>query len=224
MMSSQLLVGRAVAGTRVRWAARMLEALNGIDPEVREFFATRIANQPRRPQVRPIVCVDECLNHPVLAQELEGLHQLGIVQYVTGCWYEIYRGEDGEPVHASRFPCYPSHLARILPGMSNGLPRPRARIPRTGWPDGQVMWQLIAQFQCGDGLFFLSANRRRDAAGVRRLLETLVSPMLRQFHGDRYRLIVLWKRGRTDVASFAQQAAGLIRDHTPQPGYRARSF
>ena len=176
--------------------------------EVEDFFQHRLDSQPARPQVRPIVGVDECLGGPQIAREMNRLCREHVVQYVTPCWWDITRDGNGDLAHAVRFPA-PRH--RMLPS--------HQRVRGASWPDSEVMWQLVAQFQMGDGVFFLSENLRRDADGIRGLLQEIVGPLLNAWHRQRYWLAVLWKRGTTPVSEYAPKAADFIRQHRPTFGY-----
>jgi hypothetical protein len=195
-----------------------------LQEQLLDFFAARLAGQPPRPQVRPIVCVDECLNHPVLAEQLEDLHRRRVVQYVTGAWHEIRANADGTESNDSYFPLMPLQVARLLTPASQDSWRQSARIPGRRYPDVQVMWQVVAQFQCGDAVFFLSANRKRDDQGIKRLLDDRVRPLVARYHGGRYSLTALWKRARTDVPAFGERISRIIGESPPAPGYHARSF
>lgn len=50
-----------------------------------------------------------------------------------------------------------------------------------GWADEQAMLKLLALFQVGDRVFFLSENTRGEIGGIRRLLQERVQPLLAEF-------------------------------------------
>ncbi len=182
-------------------------SLQGSDVE--QFFRVRLESQPPRPQVRPIVGVDECVASQDVAREMTQLCQERVIQFVSPCWWNITKNALGELGYSARFPV-PRHP--LLPA--------HRRVRGAKWPDSEVMWQLIAQFQVGDGVFFLSENRHGDAAGIRRLLEDFVRPNLATWHRDRYGLVAVWKLPTTPTERYASEAAALVREHPPTPGYR----
>ena len=177
-----------------------------------EFFEKRLPAQPPRPQVRPIVGVDECMNHPVVRDRLFELQRARHVQYVTPCWYQVREDPTGREVLRAAFPS-PAN-AMFFPDSTP--------VKHTMWSDEQVLWQLVANFQCGDGLFFVSENLRGDPAGIWRLLDSAVKPRLVRWHLGRFWLVVLWRKHGTSYVDYAAAMSRIISTHSPAPGYSAQ--
>ena len=196
-----------------------------LQADLEHFFQVQLPGVPPPIGLRPAVSVDENLNHPAVTSRLFPLLAEGRVTevehcegndvvvergcwLVSGAWYEERLMSDGTIGHHSplKFP--------QLPPLKFGAP-----IRGSRWTDEQVIWNLVSQFAARSRIFFLSENRLRDQRGIRRILEDIVAPILKDDPATRYGLMALWKKGRTAHDSYAVDALQIIRTVIPAPGY-----
>ena len=106
------------------------------------------------------------------------------------------------------------HRTALPPNYDIGLPE-----KGFSWPDEYVAQLLVAQLGASDKVVLASENTKRDVAGLRRILELRVAPVLSAGRYSTLGLVAFMKKGRTDWNAYSRELLLFLREGSMPCGF-----
>lgn len=161
----------------------------------------------------PMVCVDECMNHPMVYQTIRNSASKGNARVPPRqLWQEKREKNDGSPLWT---------IGSVSRNMRNLLPIDWGdRAQGVSWGDPGVILLLVGWFNQFTTLLLLTGDiNTRNQLGLQQLLRDHVKPFLDANHGDTFSLRVLCKKGNTTVAQYCQHVEALLEKRNFRFGF-----
>ena len=178
---------------------------------IKRVLQVGLKNPKRTRHTTPLVCVDECLNHPDVYETIRRSVSNGIAAGPRKLWQEQRERNDGSPLWT---------IGSVSSDMRSFLPiNWGERVQGFSWDDPKVVLLLVAQFDQFTTLLLLTADKRGNQLGLKQLLRDHVKPFLDTNHGDTFSLKVMCKKGNTAVAQYCQRVETVLEKRSFRVGF-----
>ena len=107
------------------------------------------------------------------------------------------------------------HRAALPPGLELGHP-----VKGFSWADEYVAQLLVAQLAASDKVVLVSENTKKDATGLRRILELQVAPAMADERYSTLGLVAFMKKGRTPWTVYAAELLRFLQAGPLPTGFR----
>jgi hypothetical protein len=173
-----------------------------------EFLTRHASLQPR--STIPMAAIDECATHPEVGKAIRRAIQCDLLFMSRPMWDQLRQRSDGSYLLLEGSPI----RGALPPGEEFGLP-----VKGYSVPDQKVVASSVTQFITADRVLVLTANTRRDANGLRQLLDRELRPVLDASHQDRFGLLVLMKKGKTTWEAYTRAILRRLENLGVAPEY-----
>lgn len=161
----------------------------------------------------PLVGIDECANHPAIRKAIRRALKSDLILLSRQLWSQLRQKSDGTHLWLEGRPP-PRDMSG---GVEYGLP-----VKGHSFADVRVAENIAIQFMMADRVIVLTENARGDPEGLKRILLKRFKPVLKQYHQNRFGLLVLMKKGKTGWGAYSNAFLERLDSGSVDPGFEYR--
>lgn len=135
----------------------------------------------------------------------------GVVSMATPLWYQTRILSDGTRTN-------PLGGNVCISSLTPDIGRPL--LPGSSWPDEGVVAQLVTYFLVYDRLCLLTQNTKNDSAGLLRILQDEVGPVLDEMKPKRLGLLALVQKPGSRLNDYCISVEHWLTTKEIEPGFR----